>query len=309
MAAERKVVLVTRKTRLDELVARFHSAAQARFYLEHLGADFADYQREHAAYAAARRTVQAALEAHGRFQAIDRGFLPNFVFGPSDVVVALGQDGLVANTLKYLDGHPLIGVNPEPTRFDGLLLPFDAADLKPVLADTLADRRDHRRVTMAEARLGDGQRLLAVNDLFVGPAGHTSARYEIALGKKSEVQSSSGLIVATGLGSTAWIKSVVTGSLAVAASLGADLADAGYAPAPWDAGWLQFAVREPFPSRASQTTLVFGRVDAQTPLELRSLMPEHGVIFSDGILADYLEFNSGSVATIGIAKEVGRVVV
>jgi hypothetical protein len=290
-------------------VTRFHSEAQARFYLEHLGADFTDYRREHAAYAEARKTVHAALEAHGRFQAIDRGFLPNYVFGPDDVVVALGQDGLVANTLKYLNGHPLIGINPEPARFDGVLLPFDPADLKPVLADTLADRRDHKAVTMAEARLADGQRLLAVNDLFIGPEGHTSARYEIALGKKREVQSSSGLIVATGLGSTAWIKSVVTGALAVAASFGANLKSSAYKPSPWDADHLQFAVREPFPSRASQATLIYGRVDAAHPLELHSLMPEHGVIFSDGILTDFLAFNSGSVAKIGVAKEVGRVVV
>jgi hypothetical protein len=53
-----------------------------------------------------------ALEQWGRYQIIDRSFLPNFIFGPSDIVVALGQDGLVANTMKYLDRHPLIGLNP-----------------------------------------------------------------------------------------------------------------------------------------------------------------------------------------------------
>ena len=48
-------------------------------------------------------------------QVIDRGFLPNFVFGPEDTVVTLGQDGLVANTLKYLHGQPVVGVNPDPS--------------------------------------------------------------------------------------------------------------------------------------------------------------------------------------------------
>lgn len=33
-----------------------------------------------------------------------------------------------------------------------------------------------------------------------------------------------------------------------------------------------------------------------------------GVIFSDGIESDFLNFNSGSIATIGIAKEKARLV-
>lgn len=307
--AERKVVLVTRKTRLEDLVARYHSVAQARFYVEHLGADFADYQREHDAYATARQTALTVLEAHGRYQAIDRSFLPNFIFGRDDVVIALGQDGLVANTMKYLDGQPLLGVNPEPTRFDGVLLAFDPGELKSVLDDTLADRRSHKAVTMAEARLTDGQRLLAVNDLFIGPANHTSARYELKLGTVHETQSSSGIIVSTGLGSTAWMKSVVTGSVAVAAALGAPVKGDGYRPMAWDADFLQFAVREPFPSRASAASLVFGRIEAKSQLNLRSLMPENGVIFSDGILADFLDFNAGTLAEIGVAAETGRLIV
>ena len=64
--------------------------------------------------------AQAVLAQVGRVQIVDRGFLPNFVFAPDDTVVTLGQDGLVANTLKYLDGQPVVGVNPDPERWDGL---------------------------------------------------------------------------------------------------------------------------------------------------------------------------------------------
>lgn len=111
---DRKVVLVTRKTRLDELVARYHSIAQARFYLEHLGADFADYLREHETYLKAKESALAVIARFQRRQVTDRHFLPNFLFGPDDIMIALGQDGLVANTMKYLDGQPLVGVNPIP---------------------------------------------------------------------------------------------------------------------------------------------------------------------------------------------------
>lgn len=307
-AAERKLVLVTRRTRLEELVARYHSVAQARFYIEHLGADFSDYAAEHGTYLAARAAVTTVLEAHGRYQVIDRGFLPNFVFAADDIVLVLGQDGLVANTIKYLDGQPVVGLNPDPQRWDGVLLPFEPRDLAALLPDLLADRRDHQSVTMAEASLSDGQRLLAVNDLFIGPKSHTSARYEIAAGDRRELQSSSGLIVATGLGSTAWLRSIVTGSLAVAAQFMPTTRQQPYQALPWDAPTLQFAVREPFPSRTTQATLVFGHIEAGSALTLRSLMPENGVIFSDGIESDFVAFNSGIEAKIAVAAQQGRIV-
>ncbi len=311
--ADRKVVLVTRRTRLEDLVARFHTLAQARFYVEHLGADFAEYQDEHDTYTAARDAVAAALQAHGRHQVIDRAFLPGFLFAPDDLVVALGQDGLVANTMKYLEGQPLVGVNPDPRRNDGVLLPFAPRDVAALLPDLLADRRDQRVVTMARATLPDRQVLHAVNDLFIGPRTHTSARYELQLGDVHEVQSSSGLIVATGLGSTGWLTSVVTGAVGVARSYGARW-QAGADPLaglrlPWDAPVLRFAVREPFPSRHSRTDTVYGEISARAPLRLVSLMPEGGVIFSDGIESDYLSFGAGTAVTIDIAERQGRLVV
>lgn len=308
VAGERRVILVTRQTRLQELVARHNTLAQARFYLEHLGADFGDYLREDEAYSRSLRVTVDALQAWGRYQLVDRALLANFVFAPGDIVVALGQDGLVANTMKYLQGQPLVGVNPEPSRWDGILLPFAPQEIGAILPAIASERRPTRSVTMAEARLSDGQRLLAVNDLFIGPRSHTSALYEIRHGGHTELQSSSGMIVSTGMGSTAWLKSVVTGSLAISAAVaGAKAAD--YRPLPWDAPQLVFAVREPFPSRASQATVVYGSIDARQPLQLRSRMPDNGVIFSDGMEVDFLRFTAGMEAVIAPADRRGCLVV
>ncbi len=155
----------------------------------------------------------------------------------------------------------------------------------------------------------------AVNDIFVGPRSHTSALYELEHEGQREFQSSSGLIVSTGLGSTAWMKSVVTGSIAIARAASsvdnalAKDAAASYQPMPWDTKALMFAVREPFPSRASQASIVWGRIDASHPLRLRSRMPEGGVIFSDGVEADFLRFTAGLEASIGVAPVSGRLVV
>lgn len=306
---DRRVVLVTRRTRLDTLIARHNTLGQARFYIEHLGADFADYLRENEAYASGLRVTVQALQAWGRYQVIDRSLLANFVFAPTDIVVALGQDGLVANTMKYLEGQPLVGLNPEPTRWDGVLLPFLPADLHALLPDVAAERRTARAVTMAEARLSDGQVLRAVNDLFIGPRSHTSALYELSHGPTTEFQSSSGLIVSTGLGSTAWLKSIVTGSLAIARTLGARSVAETYRPLAWDERSLVFVVREPFPTRTTQASLVYGEVRDTEPIKVRSRMPEAGIIFSDGMEADQLQFTAGMEATIAPARASGQLVV
>ena len=306
---DRKVILITRRTRLEELILRFNSLAQARFYIERMGADFAEYQREFDVYKVAYTTVSQAVNAFPRRQVMDRQFLPNYLFGPDDIVVALGQDGLVANVMKYLNGQPLIGVNPDPSRYDGLLLPFVPTDLGKVLVDVVADHRPVRSVSMAKVSLSDGQVLCAVNDFFIGPRSHTSARYEIAQGGHQETQSSSGLIVSTGLGSTAWMKSVVTGARAIMAAISPQLgAESEYKPLDWDSRRLLFAVREPFASISSQTSLAFGFIEAGRELKLRSLMPDDGIIFSDGIEADYLRFTSGIEAVVGLAEQQGALI-
>jgi len=76
----------------------------------------------------------------------------------------------------------------------------------------------------------------------------------------------------------------------------------------WDADDLYFTVREPFPTKKTGVSLVFGRVTEQQPLVIESQMGENGVIFSDGIEQDFLEFNSGARAVIGIAERKGVLV-
>lgn len=309
MDDQHKLVLVTRRSRLDDLIARFNTIEQAKFYVEHMGADFSDYEREHRIYQAVITAAENVLQRFGRVQRLDRAFLPNFLFPPAGLVVVVGQDGLVANTLKYLDGQRVIGVNPDPARWDGVLLPFKVTDLRAIVPEALAEKRSTRTVTMARAKLNDGQELRAVNDLFIGPRSHVSARYLLGLGKAKESQSSSGIIVSTGLGSTGWFRSVLTGAIGVTsgqpATEIASLREKGFA---WESEYLYFAVREPFPSRATQTSVVFGKVSSSAPLTLTSQMADYGVIFSDGLEADYLEFNAGMTATIDVAERRGYLV-
>ena len=307
MIVYEKVVLITRKTRLDDLIARFNTLAQAQFYIEHAGGDFSAYVLEHDAYQRSLETVRRSIELGLKIQAMDRTLAPTCVFSSSDVIVTLGQDGLVANAAKYVGGQPILAVNPDAERFDGILLPFRPADVRAGLERTIAGKARMRTVTMAEAKLKDGQRLLAFNDLFIGASTHVSARYRIRYGGRHENQSSSGMIVSTGAGSTGWLSSIFNETSGILAFLGA----APVAPVrmQWEEAKLFFVIREPFLSRHSQASIVAGAVLPDAPLALESQMPVGGVIFSDGVEADHLDFNSGAVAGICVAPEKASLVV
>lgn len=302
----KKLIIVTRRTRLQELIERFNTRSQAKFYIEHAGGDFADYEREDGAYRRSLDVVEQSLEFEIPRQLVDRSLISTFQFSHDDLVFTLGQDGLVANTAKYVGSQPIVAINPEPSRFDGILLPFAPAEARAAADKVMSDKADIREVTLAEVILNDGQRLLAFNDLFIGARSHVSALYRISSSGQSETQSSSGVLVSTGAGSTGWVSSVFNMAAGVTRFCGASPG------APIRIGWedprLLFVVREPFVSRHSQASIVMGLLRAGEELSLQSLMPSGGVIFSDGMESDFLNFNSGTSAKVHAAAQRARLV-
>jgi len=303
----KKLVIVTRKTRLQELVERFNTRSQAKFYIEHSGGDFADYEREEDAYRSSLDVLRCSLDFEIPQQLVDRVLVPTFQFQNHDLVVTLGQDGLVANTAKYVGAQPIVSVNPEPGRFDGILLPFLPDQARAAVEKVIEGKARFHEITLAEIRLGDGQRLLAFNDLFIGARSHVSALYRIRCGNQSEVQSSSGVLVSTGAGSTGWLSSVFNMASGVARFCGGTAIKP--VRMPWEDRRLIYVVREPFVSRHSQAGIVAGMLESGQELALESLMPSGGAVFSDGMEADFLQFNSGAIGTVRAAEQRARLVV
>ena len=289
------IAIVERQTRLTKLKAKRATAGAA---------SFEEYADEGQTYDTALKRLRSELDLGYPIVQVDRAHLPNFDFGRCVLVVVVGQDGLVANAAKYVGDLPIIAVNPDPVRNDGVLLPFNVGTARRAVQRTIAGHSRFRSITLAQVQLNDGQELLAFNDFFIGAASHVSARYTLQVGRRGEAQSSSGVLVSTGAGSTGWMSSVF--------HMAAGIAQAQDTPAPqpmalqWEDRRLIWAVREPFLSKHSSVDLIAGMLDPDEELIVESLMPANGVIFSDGIEADRLEFNSGAIARVSVAKRSAR---
>lgn len=304
-----RVIIVTKRTALEEILVR-RSRGEAAFFLKTRGTSIEEYEAAHAEYRGGVETVQGALGRELPREVVPRELLPNFLFRERDLVIVVGPDGLVVNTAKYLHGQqPMLGVNPDRVRNDGVLVRFAPDGVAGILSALLRGAFRTDDVTLAIAKTNDGQELLAVNDILIGRRDPISARYTLTFRERTERQSSSGVLVCTGVGSTGWMRSVVTGALGIAASAtdGA-VGECAAIPFGWDERMLCFAVREPFPSKCTKADTIFDWIEEGDELVIESEMPEGGAIFADGVIEDAIEFNAGTVVRVGVANRVARIV-
>ncbi|MFH8381676.1 hypothetical protein ACH4E7_12110 [Kitasatospora sp. NPDC018058] len=289
-----RVVLVHRRTEYEELVCRHGTPGQVAFFLSSRGRSAAEVEQRHRRQTTALAEAAAAVPLDWRRSRVERADLPRFLFEPGDVVAVVGQDGLVANVAKYLDGQPVIGVDADPGRDPGVLVRHRVDALPPLLRAVAHGDGQLEERTMVEAVADDGQRLLALNEVYVGQPGHQTARYRLGVDGapdgvgSAEAQASSGVLIGTGTGATGWCRS-------------AWLERGGPVPLP-DPGApaLAWFVREAWPSPGTGTSRVHGVLEAGRQLVL-TVESEHLVAFGDGIEADALELVWGQSVRLGVS--------
>jgi NAD kinase len=284
-----RCVLIERPTEYQELLARHGTREQARFFLSQRGHTVEELERRHSHHRKQHQQVMAAVPPEWRRASVQRDDLDRFLFEEDDVIVVLGRDGLVANVAKYLDGQPVIGLNPDPDRYPGVLVPHPPKAAGELMRDVESARCYLQPRTMVTATRDDGQALTALNEIFIGHASHQSARYTIAVGADRERQSSSGVIIATGTGATGW-----------AASIHLERHSSLTLPGPEDRA-LAYFVREPWPSAATGTTITEGILTIQDDLNLTCELGDGAVLFGDGIEADRIQLDWGQTVDVRIA--------
>ncbi len=296
MALTTRVVVVHRRSELDELTERHSTRGQVEFFLKQRGRSLASVEVADAEATSALQTIGSGIPVDWRRAEVEREDLPQFLFGPEDVVAVVGRDGLVANVAKYVGQQPVVGFNPFPQLNAGVLTQFDPASAPALLASVVRGQAPIEDRTMVTARTDDGQQLVALNDVYLGDAGHQSARYELRTPQGvAEVQSSSGIIVGTGTGSTGWLRSL-------AHDRGqADLLP--YATMPS----LAWFVREAWPSPFTSAELTSGGFSAPESLSV-TVQSESLVLFGDGIETDRVVASHGQRIELGVAERRLRLV-
>uniref|UniRef100_A0AAU2UYS6 Inorganic polyphosphate/ATP-NAD kinase n=1 Tax=Streptomyces sp. NBC_00003 TaxID=2903608 RepID=A0AAU2UYS6_9ACTN len=298
MSLAPRAVVVHRTSEYEELLARHGTHGQADFFLSSRGRSIREIAERHHRTLRALAEVAAAIPSQWRQARVERADLDRFLFAPEDVIAVVGQDGLVANAAKYLSGQPVIGIDPEPGRNPGVLVrhrPSAAAALLPAAASRGCAVEE---LTMVEALTDDRQRLLALNEIYLGAPGHQSARYRIGPddpAAATEAQASSGVLVGTGTGATGWLR-----------SLWQQRANAPALPARADARLVWF-VREAWPSPVTGTSLVDGELSRSERLRI-TVESDRLVAFGDGMESDALDLTWGQSVSVGVSDTALRLV-
>ncbi len=294
-----RIVLVTKRTRLEEMISEHHTLGAAKFNLESRGQSISSYEIEHKTSEASLEEIHRQIPGDIPTAHVTREDLPNFLFRDTDMIIVCGPDGLFANLAKYVRDQPVLTVNPDQTTVAGVLMLFSPQEVGTQIARVQENTHCTERLPFLKATTDDDRVIWGVNDLFVGRKDHVSARYEIGFQNRTESQSSSGIIISTGVGSTGWIKSIAT----MLDGLNGTRQPHALSKLPRATDpELVFVVREPFPSPNTGVSIITGRVKPGEPITIRSHMPKGGYLFTDGVIEKAIEWNAGCTVTVTVGE-------
>ena len=296
-----RIVIVTKPTRLDELILQYHNEGTVRFILESCGEAIDSYKLEDEKYKSSLEIVRRQIPSDIPTVTVSREDLPDFLFRSNDLIIVCGPDGLFANLAKYVGDQMVLAVNPDPENITGQLMLFSPQQVGAVIKDAVKNKVAIQKIPFVKASV-DNRTVWGINDVFIGRNDQISARYKIDFCNESENQSSSGIIVSTGIGSTGWISSI--SEMLIGLSNNRDhsrlCSKLRNLPKPTDTE-LVFVVREAFPSVNTGAKISFGRITPNEPLIVTSQMPKGGCIFSDGVTEKAISWNAGQkiIVTVG----------
>ncbi len=209
MVAGMKNVLVVYKKSVYELYSSSPDKELREFMAEN-NIDVERMKRSHEAQQRSLETIVQGLNRAGMsHEAIYRAELEKRDIGSTDLVISVGGDGTFLEVSHYIRSPdlPVLGVNSDPNASTGFFTYVVANNFAKALEEIEAGKAPLTRLNRLEIIL-DSKKVPepVLNDVLVAhtnPAAMT--RYAlVADGNASEVRSS-GLLVCTAAGSTAWM--------------------------------------------------------------------------------------------------------
>lgn len=241
----------------------------------------------HKDYQKAVSVVMKALEDEGiSSSCVNRDLLSAGKLRNADLVISVGGDGTLLRTSHHLSRQPVLCVSPNPKLNEGFFSRACVADFREKLKLLLKGKFSILSLNRLEAVISYGRMKVraepALNEVFIGSMKpYQTARYVLKVGKRSEFQKSSGVLVSTAAGSNAWLGS------------------AGGKKLPVKSGRVQFLVREPYTGRLTKPKLKGDVLPKSASITIRSLN-WHGIIAIDSI-REY-PFREGAKVTIRSSK-------
>lgn len=186
-----------------------------------------------------------------------------------DLVISIGGDGTFLSASHYIENTPILGVNSDTNRSEGALTTIDLSQLNDKIKKILNNKIKIKEYTREKIILHQKNKKVetenALNETFFGNINpHYTTNYEIDYKNKSENQRSSGVVISTGTGSTAWYHSM------------------GGFPFSREKKQLKFRIRELYQRKLHKSKIKKGKIKNNEKLTIISKM-NHAIIAIDSI--------------------------
>jgi len=124
------------------------------------------------------------------------------------LIISFGGDNSFTYTSHYAGDTPIIGINSDPLRSVGALCMWSSKDLEETIETILKEEYEIENWTRLKTTINDEKITSATSEYYFGEKQRKDmSRNTIEYRGKEYEQKSSGIIIATGAGSTGWYNS------------------------------------------------------------------------------------------------------
>lgn len=200
-----------------------------------------------------------------------RGQITRSAAAKASLVISLGGDNHFQYVSHFVDGTPVVGINSDPKLSEGALDGLLASEYEQLARRLTKDDFEIEEWGRIQVVL-NGKKLpvLAVSEVYMGESHRCyMSRHLLEYRGKVEHQKCSGLVIATGAGSTGWYDSACRFRFPKGNRF------------PKTEQKLCFVACEPYHGKLSGTKIVDGTLKASEVLRVRSLNDTTGILSID----------------------------